>query len=200
MVDASRRATYFSSMDGVHEARLIKRYANRKLYDTETSRYVTLNQIATMIREGEDVRVIDNTSKEDLTSVTFAQIIYESEKNKKNNTSSAKLKEIIERSGERLMHTFQKGPVGKFVQEGSGRPARENAVTRLLNQSREAVEDLQRKADHQMRGAATAVGRQFQQIQAEVGKLQARIEELEQRLGRKKASSPPPSSDEPEKD
>lgn len=179
-------------MDG-SEARLIKRYANRKLYDTETSRYVTLNQIATMIREGEDVRVIDNTSKEDLTSVTFAQIIYESEKSKKNNASSAKLKEIIERSGERLRSTLQKGPVAKFVQEGA---SKESPLTRLLNQSREAVEELQRKADHQMRGAANAVGRQFQQIQAEVGRLQARIEELEQRLGRKRSSAPPPRAEE----
>ncbi len=183
-------------MDGASEARLIKRYANRKLYDTETSRYVTLNQIATMIREGEDVRVIDNTSKEDLTSVTFAQIIYESEKSKKNNASSAKLKEIIERSGERIMSTLQKGPVAKFVQEGGARAGRDSPVTRLLNQSREAVEDLQRKADHQMRGAAAVVGRQFQQIQAEVAKLQARIEELEQRLGRKRSSAPPPTPDE----
>lgn len=184
-------------MDGPAEARLIKRYANRKLYDTETSRYVTLNQIATMIREGEDVRVIDNTSKEDLTSVTFAQIIYESEKSKKNNASSAKLKEIIEKGGERIMSTLQKGTVGKFAASESGsRAVRESPVTRLMNQSREAVEDLQRKADHQMRGAATAVGRQFQLIQTEVAKLQARIEELEHRLGRRRSSAPPPESQE----
>ena len=59
------------------ESRVIKRYANRKLYDTQHSRYVTLEQIAEMVREGEDVRIIDNTSKEDLTSVTLAQIILE---------------------------------------------------------------------------------------------------------------------------
>ena len=52
--------------------RLIKRYANRKLYDTRASRYVTLPQIAQLVRSGEDVQIIDNVSKENLTSVTLA--------------------------------------------------------------------------------------------------------------------------------
>lgn len=65
------------------EARVIKRYANRKLYDTKSSQYVTLDQIAQMIRAGEEVRVLDNSSKDDLTSVTLAQIIFEEEKRQK---------------------------------------------------------------------------------------------------------------------
>jgi len=60
--------------------RVIKRYANRKLYDTRESCYVTLPQIAEFVRAGEDVQIIDNRTKENLTSVTLAQIIYESEK------------------------------------------------------------------------------------------------------------------------
>ena len=56
------------------ETRIVKRYANRKLYDTERSRYVTLEQIAEMIRTGEDVRIVDNASKEDLTSITLTQM------------------------------------------------------------------------------------------------------------------------------
>src|SRR5437867_12004746 len=62
------------------ETRIVKRYANRKLYDTQRSRYVTLDQIAEMIRAGEDVKIIDNNSKEDLTAITLAQIIFEEEK------------------------------------------------------------------------------------------------------------------------
>jgi hypothetical protein len=59
--------------------RVIKRYSNRKLYDTKDSKYVTLLQIAEMVRGGEEVQIIDNNSKEDLTEVTLAQIIYEEE-------------------------------------------------------------------------------------------------------------------------
>ena len=62
------------------DARIIKRYANRKLYDTEHSRYVTLDQISEMIRAGDDVKIVDNKTKEDLTTVTLAQIIFEEEK------------------------------------------------------------------------------------------------------------------------
>jgi polyhydroxyalkanoate synthesis repressor PhaR len=60
--------------------KVIKRYANRKLYDTERSCYVTLEEISQMIKEGEDVRVVDNKTKDDLTAVTLAQIIVEEEK------------------------------------------------------------------------------------------------------------------------
>jgi polyhydroxyalkanoate synthesis repressor PhaR len=61
-------------------AKVIKRYANRKLYDTERSCYVTLDEISQMIKDGEDVRVVDNKTKDDLTAVTLAQIIVEEEK------------------------------------------------------------------------------------------------------------------------
>jgi polyhydroxyalkanoate synthesis repressor PhaR len=60
--------------------RIVKRYANRKLYDTEEKRYVTLDQVATLIREGAEIKVVDNESGEDLTSVTLSQILVEQEK------------------------------------------------------------------------------------------------------------------------
>lgn len=60
--------------------KVIKRYANRKLYDTERSCYVTLEEISQMVKDGEEVRVVDNKSKDDLTAVTLAQIIVEEEK------------------------------------------------------------------------------------------------------------------------
>ncbi len=59
---------------------VIKRYANRKLYDTETKRYVTLEDLAEFIRRGEDVRVVDYATGEDLTSQTLLQVVFEEEK------------------------------------------------------------------------------------------------------------------------
>lgn len=58
----------------------IKRYPNRKLYDTEAKRYVTLDSIALMIQQGRDVQVIDHETGEDLTNLTLSQIIFEQEK------------------------------------------------------------------------------------------------------------------------
>jgi polyhydroxyalkanoate synthesis repressor PhaR len=59
---------------------VIKRYSNRKLYDTESKHYVTLEELAGMVRHGEDVRVVDHNTGEDLTSVTLMQVIFEEEK------------------------------------------------------------------------------------------------------------------------
>jgi polyhydroxyalkanoate synthesis repressor PhaR len=81
------------------EARIIKRYANRKLYDTQHSRYVTLEQISEMIRAGDDVKIVDNKSKEDLTSVTLAQIIFEEEK-KKSFMPLGAMRHIIQSGGD----------------------------------------------------------------------------------------------------
>lgn len=58
----------------------IKRYPNRKLYNTETKQYITLDGIAELIREGEEVQVLDHASGEDLTTLTLTQIIFEQEK------------------------------------------------------------------------------------------------------------------------
>ncbi len=60
--------------------RTIKRYPNRKLYDLASKRYVTLEDIALTIQDGEDVQVIDHESGEDLTNVILSQIIFELEK------------------------------------------------------------------------------------------------------------------------
>ena len=57
--------------------RLIKRYGSRKLYDTEESRYVSLDELAGWIRSGQQIRVIDNKTADDVTSQTLTQIISE---------------------------------------------------------------------------------------------------------------------------
>jgi polyhydroxyalkanoate synthesis repressor PhaR len=82
------------------ETRIIKRYANRKLYDTEHSRYVTLDQISEMIRHGDDVKIVDNKTKEDLTTVTLAQIIFEEEKKQRSFLPLAAMRNIIQSGGE----------------------------------------------------------------------------------------------------
>jgi polyhydroxyalkanoate synthesis repressor PhaR len=89
------------------EPKVIKRYTNRKLYDTVESRYVTLDEIALMIKDGVEVQIIDNKTKEDLTSVTLAQIIFEEEK-KRNRMPLTVLREIIRHPGESLNDFIQK--------------------------------------------------------------------------------------------
>lgn len=83
--------------------KVIKRYANRKLYDTERSCYVTLEEISQMIKEGEDVRVVDNKTKDDLTAVTLAQIIVEEEK-KVQKMPLKLLRSIIQSGNDAIAH------------------------------------------------------------------------------------------------
>lgn len=98
--------------------RTIKRYANRKLYDTEESCYITLEQIAEMIREGQEIVVIDNSTKEDLTSVTLAQVIFEAEKQNRSFLPLSALRKIIQSGGESF-HDFV-----NQIQHSAGRMGR----------------------------------------------------------------------------
>lgn len=76
--------------------KIIKRYQNRKLYDTQQSCYVTLDDIAKMIRTNEEVMVIDNKSKNDITAATLTQIIFEAEKKASQYAPLFTLREIIQ--------------------------------------------------------------------------------------------------------
>ncbi len=84
------------------EPKIIKRYTNRKLYDTVESRYVTLDEIAAMIKDGVEVRIVDNRTKEDLTSVTLAQIIFEEEKKGQTMLPANFLRQLIRLYGDTL--------------------------------------------------------------------------------------------------
>ncbi|NBC17265.1 MAG: hypothetical protein GVY18_08110 [Bacteroidetes bacterium] len=81
-------------------ARLIKRYENRKLYDTEASAYVSLSDIADLVRQGETVEVIDNVTGDDLTAQTLTQIILEEGKQGKHVLPTDLLHDLLRRSGE----------------------------------------------------------------------------------------------------
>jgi len=140
------------------QPRIVKRYSNRKLYDTVESRYVTLPQIAVLVRNGEDVRIIDNNTKEDLTSVTLAQILYEEERKQSRALPLSALKDLIHTSGEKLSEFFREGPVRKMLRkegdaavEGAEAASAEPAVER---QSSEVAKDSKEVAAKDGKDAA----------------------------------------------
>ena len=77
---------------------LIKRYANRKLYNTETSRYITLKGIAELLESGTEVRVVDNETGEDITKVALSQILVDSERSNAD-APSGLLSQILGKGG-----------------------------------------------------------------------------------------------------
>src|SRR4051812_1001004 len=106
------------------EVKIIKRYQNRKLYDTHESSYVTLDEIAKMIKGGEDLRVIDNKTKNDITASTLTQLLYESEKKAKTQPSVDLLKEII-RHGDGSFSGYIQAKIGTDLAnfDNEARPA-----------------------------------------------------------------------------
>ena len=87
------------------EGVVLKKYANRRLYDTEKSVYVTLNQVADYIRDGRSVSIIDAKTKEDVTAFILTQIVLEEAKNK-NALLPVPLLHLIIRYGDNLLGEF----------------------------------------------------------------------------------------------
>ncbi len=104
-----------TSGTGEKPRRVIKRYSNRKLYDTKDSRYVTLQQIGEMVRAGEEVQIIDNATKEDKTEVTLALIISEDLKTQPRSVPLGTLRDLIQERGGKLLSQLREGPIGRLI-------------------------------------------------------------------------------------
>lgn len=122
--------------------RLIKRYESRKLYDTEESRYVSLEELAGWVRAGQEVQVVDNATSEDVTAQTLTQVILELGKNGRSRLSSDFLHELI-RFGERA---WQNGV--EQAREGVHRVV-EASMDRLgpVRRAREEMSDLKSRLE-----------------------------------------------------
>ena len=83
-----------------NQPRVIKRYANRKLYDMKESCYITHDEIACLVKSGEDVKIIDNKTKEDLTTLTLTQILFREEKMQRKTLPLHALKGILQSGGD----------------------------------------------------------------------------------------------------
>jgi polyhydroxyalkanoate synthesis repressor PhaR len=182
---------------GTVARRVIKRYSNRKLYDTKDSRYVTLLQIAEMVRGGEEVQIIDNNTKEDLTEVTLAQIIYEEQKQKASSKAVPlqTLKELIHQRTEKVLSDLREGPIGRLI-PGSSPPKADAAAKpednganippapakpSFVEQAKETWEDFQHKIDERVKAVVPNI-LPWQQLQHEVNRLNTRVEELEEKV------------------
>jgi polyhydroxyalkanoate synthesis repressor PhaR len=131
--------------------RIIKRYHNRKLYDTLSSTYVTLEDIAFLIKRGDEIQIFDNTTKADITGQTLAQIIFEEEKKRKSFLPLETLRNLIQTGGETIRELVQSEftHVKSFVEE-KVKPTIQNVqnipvVQQELKNLRERLENLEKK-------------------------------------------------------
>jgi polyhydroxyalkanoate synthesis repressor PhaR len=138
------------------EPHLIKKYANRKLYDTRTSRYVTLDSIAELVRDGHDIRVVDRDTGADLTQVILSQIVLTEEKRGPKGIVDAGADTLQER-GQALLHYVRRTLVpGELVNEVERRrgnlegmidEAIERTLRRLRLPSRHDIDRINQRLD-----------------------------------------------------
>lgn len=191
------------------ETRIIKRYANRKLYDTEHSRYVTLDQISEMIRAGDDVKIVDNKTKEDLTTVTLAQIIFEEEKKQRSFLPLGAMRNIIQSGGEwfaEAQRRVQSILPGKRKGDGEGEDGEAAAepegeqdeamvkkrslqsLREWVDHSKDRLEEWQKQVDTKVRSTIdglqaltpwASVNKDVRALADRIGELEAKLRQLE---------------------
>ncbi len=178
---------------GESAQRVVKRYSNRKLYDTKDSRYVTLPQIAVMVRDGQEVQIIDNTTKEDITEVTLAQIIYEEQKEKTRSVPLQTLRDLIHQRTEKVLADLREGPIGRLIpgaakdakgeakEDEAAIPAARPTSTSLVDQAKGKIEDLQHTLDDRVQAALLSL-KPFEQLRDDVRRLHDRLDAIERQL------------------
>lgn len=184
-------------------ARLVKRYSNRKLYDTTESRYVTLDEIARWVRAGEDVKITENENGEDLTAVTFAQIILEGERKKSGLLSLGLMRELIQH-GEAALHNIA-ATVDRGMEAIRTAPERAGRRVQELARVADRLAELQKRVDEVVRRSVERVTG-HPAFQQEVKRIERTMQALEARIGRLRSTDeespvsevPPPAPAAPE--
>ena len=159
------------------ETVVIKKYGNRRLYDTAASRYVNLDEIATLVRQGEDVQVVDAKSGRDLTRVVLTQIITEDAKEKPTGLPLELLRQLIIASDQvrqEFVMWYLKSAFDTYEKV-------QHAVTNRLSEVESAilspVESMKR-----FLGGSPPASSSASDASAELDSLRKRVAELEDRL------------------
>lgn len=170
----------------------IKRYPNRKLYDTESSRYITLDEIAEYLRAGGEVHVVDSRTGQDITSVTLAQVLVSEEKRQRGDIPLKRLLGLLQTGGEYLQRKLGT-PVTSLKDEAErtvhrimrGEPAEE--LREFIMATHRAYDDVQRLVDDRLQVVLSTVRnlspvlKEIARLRDEVAALRARVEALERR-------------------
>lgn len=133
--------------------KIIKRYPNRKLYDTEASKYITLDDVASLIGSGVEFKIIDNKTKEDITSIILTQIIHEYEKRKRRLLPLEFLKKIIQYGGESVEELMEKFNIAEKI----GLKDVEKKLKSFLGKKEEKIEEKKEKIKEIITGAGASV-------------------------------------------
>lgn len=161
---------------GEDDATIIKRYSNRKLYDTKRSCYVTLEELFHMVQQGEELRVIDNQTKADLTAVTLTQIIHEQEKRERRMPLGI-LRTLIQR-GEELSGFFDQKVVSPVAEI-------QRSAQKSVEELREGARSWGASASRSVTGLTEAALRLFTKVERDAAEFQRNVVDHMDRLERR---------------
>jgi polyhydroxyalkanoate synthesis repressor PhaR len=123
-------------------ARVIKKYANRKLYDTRAKQYLTLDQIAGLVQAGEAVQVIDNETKQDITNVVLSSIILDGAKKEQSPLPDTMLVDLIQKRGEAVMRVVKESVAAGMSAAGMVQQELEKRIKEAIERGREQADSL----------------------------------------------------------
>ena len=179
------------------ESIVIKRYANRKLYDTRASRYITLAQIAALIEDGEQVQILDKQSGEDITEMTLAQAFVDARRKRPGappieglkdvfRTTSAQVKRQFTDEVSNIKQTFGES-VNRLLKTGEERANETRDLFQAwIAEQTQILEDTQRRFDDRVKlvssyiDEARKVHEQLETLQKQVNQLAKRLSRFEQ--------------------
>lgn len=167
---------------------LIKRYANRKLYHSEAGRYVTLEDIATMVRKGEDVRVIEHASGRDLTTAVLLQAVVDEEKRLGELIPRVVLTRLLQ-NGEETLSSLRSKMLAAFDPQRHLEEGIRARIERLVKRGELGVDEgsylaeILLKTDLQEQ-PADEISEEPPGESADINALRQQVEDLEQELRR----------------
>lgn len=161
----------------------IKKYANRRLYDTESSAYITLDRLAQMVREGREFEVVDAKTGEDITRQVLTQIIVDEEARGATMLPISFLKQLIGLYGnsmqtfvpqylEAAMDAFQRNQ--SAVRDSFGA----NVFADLAKRNMAMFEDASRAFSGKPKADSKPAGSELEELKAELAALQAKVDKL----------------------
>jgi polyhydroxyalkanoate synthesis repressor PhaR len=149
---------------------IIKRYPNRKLYDTEAKQYITLDGIAELIRDGQEVQIQDHATGEDLTTVTLTQIIFEQEKKQGGFLPRSVLTGLVQAGGDTL-GVLRRTLASPLEMLGHVDEEIEQRVRNLVQEGEMAEEEAQHLLGKLLSRGARAVSKPLAASEEAIGQL-----------------------------
>jgi polyhydroxyalkanoate synthesis repressor PhaR len=171
----------------------IKKYPNRKLYDTETSRYITLEEIAQYVKDGGEVKVIDAKTMEDITSVTMAQVLLGQERRGRGGVPFQKLVMFLQ-SGQEFLQKTLASQVSTIRDE-----AQKRVQKIIASPTSEEIKEVVRSVDERLGVVVAGIKNipgilsEIQRLRKELAELKARVDRIESKIEQKEKVETKPS-------